>query len=285
MPSEDRPERDEAPESFDRLAQYLRSIAEAFERQQREYAQSLAAALSGIQDQYNRLAQAFSTPFSDLSQAVAGWQQQFARIVERIDGQFKDLEASARQLGAAGWTVPMWAPPALVHGLLEHTRSPSEIDESFLHMYKQKRGTRFREMMNRLKHREAIRPWLPLLEQCQYAYTKGRFLVTVPALLAVLEGLVATAGDQLTTLQSPRKTAGARYKESKGISALVWASLEAFVGVVFQSHPFSKSRPSLINRHWILHGRDPTSWTQADSLRLFQACDTVASILSPKDAD
>lgn len=285
MPANDPRENNDAPQSIDHLAEYLRSIAQEFARQQQEYAEAVASVFKGIQEQYDTVAQAFTVGIPDLSQAFEGWQRQFARIVEHIDEQFKGLEASGRQLGAAGWTVPMWAPPVLVHGLLAHTTSPSEIDQSFVHLYTKSRGRQFREMVNRLMHRETIRPWLPLIEECRYAYTKGRYLVTVPALLAILEGLVATAGEQLHSLQSPRTTAGAKYKDSSGIRALVWASLEAFVGVVFQSHSFSKSRPTLINRHWILHGRDPASWTQADSLRLFQACDTVSSVMSTKEAE
>jgi hypothetical protein len=285
MLSENAGEEHGPPEGLDRVAEYLQSIAQEFERQQREAAQAMAVAFEGIQEQYNQLAETFATSIPNLTDAFEGWQQQFRQIVEHIDERFKDLEASARQLGAAGWTVPMWAPPILVHGLLEHTTRASEIDESFVHMYTEKRGKQFREMMDRLKRRKAIQPWLSLMEECRYAYTKGWFLVTVPALLAVLEGLVATAGDQLKSLQSPRKTAGAKYKESKGIRALVWASLEAFVGVVFQSHSFSSSRPPVINRHWILHGRDSSSWTKADSLRLFQACDAVTSILSSAEDD
>jgi hypothetical protein len=273
------------PESLDRFAEYLRSIAKEFERQQREFAQALAAALGGAEEQYRKLAQAFAGGIPNLKLTFDGWQQEFAKILQRIDEDFRGLEASARQLGAAGWTVPMWAPPALVRGLLEHTTNPAEIDESFVHVYTENRGKEFKDLAGRLKGRKVLTPCRALLDECLFAYSKKRYVVTVPALLAVLEGLVATAGDQLKSLKSPRQTAGAKYKQSSGISALIWASLEAFVGVVFQSHSFAESRPTIINRHWILHGRDSSSWTQADSLRLFQACDTVSSIMSGSDDD
>ncbi len=50
---------------------------------------------------------------------------------------------------------------------------------------------------------------------------------------------------------------------------------------LFQFAPFDGDKPVFINRHWILHGRDndSASWTVADALRLFNALQTVDSLL------
>jgi hypothetical protein len=47
---------------------------------------------------------------------------------------------------------------------------------------------------------------------------------------------------------------------------------------VFASAPFDACRPDVLNRHWILHGRDVASWRQVDSLRLFVAVDTCSRV-------
>ena len=52
-----------------------------------------------------------------------------------------------------------------------------------------------------------------------------------------------------------------------------------FVEKLFQQAPFEDVRPAFMNRHWILHGRDSASWSRADALRLFNALQTVDSLL------
>ena len=45
---------------------------------------------------------------------------------------------------------------------------------------------------------------------------------------------------------------------------------------LFSSHKFGKDRKELINRNWILHGRDdPKYWTKVDALRLINVLSSV----------
>jgi len=46
-----------------------------------------------------------------------------------------------------------------------------------------------------------------------------------------------------------------------------WSALATFIGKLYEPSDFSKGRPPLLNRHWILHGRDSTQWTVADAHR------------------
>ena len=68
----------------------------------------------------------------------------------------------------------------------------------------------------------------------------------------------------------------ARLQES--FTLALWRATDAFIGELFQRSDFDGPRPTGLNRHWILHGRDETAWNQADSLRLFQATDTITSL-------
>src|SRR4030095_698695 len=56
---------------------------------------------------------------------------------------------------------------------------------------------------------------------------------------------------------------------------LIWKSVATFMEKLYENSDFSGNRPFLINRHWILHGRDATAWTVADSIRLFNALQTI----------
>jgi hypothetical protein len=263
MLSDPTPPHDLPAEGMDNLRAQLSAIAQAFEQQQ----QAIATALEGVTQQARIDVDALSAPFT----------QAFARITQRIQADFEGLEASARALGAAGWTLPMWAPPALVPYLLDQTNSLEDLDTAFIQLYSEHRAKEFRGLFRSLERRVVLKPWMPLLIQCRYAYLRRKYVVTVPALLAVLEGLVAAADGSLQSARGPRAIASAKSKATRGIQLLLWASVDSFVDTVFGTHSFSASRPRVINRHWILHGRDAAHWTHADSLRLFQAIDTVSS--------
>jgi hypothetical protein len=56
-----------------------------------------------------------------------------------------------------------------------------------------------------------------------------------------------------------------------------WRSIKAFVDQVFTKA--GKSRPPMLNRHWILHGRGISDGTQVDCLRLLQAVRTLERLL------
>ena len=62
------------------------------------------------------------------------------------------------------------------------------------------------------------------------------------------------------------------------IVKLALVSIDSFVKEVFRSISFKDKRPSIINRNWILHGRDIPEWKRVDCIRLFQAIDTFAII-------
>src|SRR5207248_2935570 len=119
--------------------------------------------------------------------------------------------------------------------------------------------------------------WHPLLMQCFEAFKLNLHLVTIPSLISVLEGAVAQKCRTLRTKKihliepSKAKAAQARQETHYTMKALIWGSVATFIEKLYEPHDFSGNRPPLINRHWILHGRDSTQWTVADSIRLFNA--------------
>lgn len=69
-----------------------------------------------------------------------------------------------------------------------------------------------------------------------------------------------------------------RCKSHDSFDAIFWHNIERFIDELFKNFDFSAAPPDRLNRHWILHGRDASRGSQADSLRLFQAVDTISML-------
>jgi hypothetical protein len=113
---------------------------------------------------------------------------------------------------------------------------------------------------------------------------EGRYKLTVPALLTILEGCsfqvlsdagLARARD--IKLINILKESKLHDKEGwAAVFAMPWISNLAFVEALFQKKYFDHPQPSFLNRHWVLHGRSELNWKLADALRLLCALDTLA---------
>jgi len=200
-----------------------------------------------------------------------------------VDPALLDLSQSVkdgvRALAARGWTIQMSLTFADLQELASRTQD--EIDEFFVAFYTDDNFAELRRVREDLARRPQLARWQPLLDQCFESFESGRHLITVPILLLVIEGVIASAGQALTS-QRVRLVgicaANAKHRDNS-IRAEMWTSMALFLERLFQRAPFDGANPGFINRHWILHGRDSGPWTVADSLRLFNALQTVDSLL------
>jgi hypothetical protein len=212
----------------------------------------------------------------------------FGRVIERILRGNPELEGAARELGARGWTLPMWSTTEFIADLVA---VPAEETDHFITQhYLADDGMLEKSLLGSVLSEDALSHWQPLLKECVAAYEAGLYRVVVPALLLVLEGVLALAGQHMTPKPDAKGVAAKRRKEADRprVDWLGWLTIEAFVAGIFKSHPYTGERPPLINRNWILHGRDVPQWDRTDCLRLFQAIDTIAAFLTPAtkgDAD
>jgi hypothetical protein len=124
-----------------------------------------------------------------------------------------------------------------------------------------------------------MKQWRVLLSEAIASYESRRYAIVVLALLVVIEGAVSTGAGVLKARKPPGKSAHRKRDATPaGMRRLIWVSIEAFVQPVFGDAPFNARRPITLNRHWILHGRDTTSWgRRRECIRLFHALDTIAA--------
>jgi hypothetical protein len=205
----------------------------------------------------------------------------WARLHASIERGFDAQQEAGFTLGTRGWTLPVWAPINSTARIVEGI--PAErLDEAFVREYHKRRPARLMSMFKALEAAPVLSRWRLLLEQCMRAHAKKQYLIVVPSLLVIFEGLVAhAAGKALTRSKVRRDVAAQKTAAPSAFDRLMWATVEGFAAEVFANVDFGGVRPLRINRHWVLHGRDAPLWMEADSLRLFQAIETVAFLIEP----
>jgi hypothetical protein len=190
------------------------------------------------------------------------------------------LEADAEWLATSGWTIPMWRDPQIVNTLRTSTGS---LDAAFVAYYTRNRSAKLDGVWADLLASDGLRHWRPLLEQSMASYRDRRYAVVIPALLLIVEGAVARgAADFRRPVSSPKPSADRKRKDTPaGMRRLIWASIDAFVRAVFDRAPFDQSRPAMLNRHWILHGRELRLWARRrECIRLFHALHTISTVVN-----
>lgn len=193
------------------------------------------------------------------------------------------MEKSA-QLGAKnGWTLP---PHTTMRESFEmmNNKNKEEIDREFEEHYSITEN--YEVMKRKLSSKVFEGKWKELLDQCFDNYERGYFKIAIPSLFLILEGVVF----DIVKDQSWKKALveiGQQIKP-ESIKRPVFISVKEFIFNAYSYGNFEKAteRPSLINRSWVLHGRDNINeWKKVDSLRLFNALYSLAFLKLQKGVE
>lgn len=224
-------------------------------------------------ERMQKIAAQFAEYMAEQSAAMKALAEQYSGV--DLSGMFRE---GAARLASFGWTVPMDMGLREIMEILEATDADA-IDDYFLAFYDGDGSLRG------IENSALLRRWRPLLEQCFENYERAQHLICIPALLTVLEGAIAVPEGSMFIGSSKRKELfDAKVKQGGDIVRTVWESLRIFFDSLYQNSHFSGARPTHLNRHWILHGRDEPDWRRADALRLFHTLFTLSSIFDLKRA-
>ena len=213
--------------------------------------------------------------FSKLVPNVSKFQEMTAKLARPNYQQWDD---SCQRLAELGWTIPMGFTIREVIELAAPTNTDQDIERYIVDFYICDQHKQLRRLHDDLMKSKELTQWHPLLRQCFMAFESNMHLVTIPSLISVLEGAVAQKCDTLrTSMIQPAKYKAIQAKQENpdSMEALIWKSVAKFIEKLYEKSDFGGDRPLLINRHWILHGRDSTMWTVGDSIRLFNALQTI----------
>ncbi|MCA1182078.1 hypothetical protein FTE28_17690 [Bacillus licheniformis] len=126
--------------------------------------------------------------------------------------------------------------------------------------------------------------WKELIEDTFKLYLEGKFRISIPVLITIIEGEIS----ELTESVKVGMRLMGEFKDKidendKYLAIASYSILNYFEEKLFKTHPFDEERKSMINRNWILHGRDnPEHWGKADALRLLNTLATIQFIKTMK---
>lgn len=114
---------------------------------------------------------------------------------------------------------------------------------------------------------------ITLLKECFWAYKNERYQICVPALFAVLEGLLVELSND-GNRKSIRYINGISSHIERGditIEVMPLLSISYFLELTFSPSDFNGEEIDVINRHWSQHGRYMCDLTKKAPLQLFNA--------------
>jgi hypothetical protein len=185
------------------------------------------------------------------------------------------IDNCTKSLASYGWTFPVNLSPGQIENLVTVSHDRLDVDKFFIEHYSN--DLKLFKMFNSVYSADLYDKWYKLIEQCIRTYKSGLYLVTVPALITVIEGAIANLSSTTNTGIIDLSRKRAENMETSSVPRYLWNSFYYFALQLYENKSFDKERPQLINRHWILHGRDSYEWNQADCLRIFQALYTLES--------
>ncbi|MGQ7776839.1 hypothetical protein [Bacillus sp. WC2507] len=227
--------------------------------------------------------------FSDLGKQYSQLLKEALKPLQNIDlqGLEKEWKEAAESLARKGWTIPMNMDIEEIFELSQ-IEDKAVIDSSFQTFYSKEKEFQFIKT-NILEH-ELINGWKELLEQCFENYEKGNYLIVIPNLFIIIENIsniLISPRYQKYLNHNKRISLRTKYKkvqqdiDSNSVYIIFYVSVAEFLSEAFAFGDFDNNpiRLPMINRDWVLHGRDdPKNWKQVDTLRLFNALQTIVEL-------
>src|SRR5690606_38874635 len=123
----------------------------------------------------------------------------------------QEMESSTHQLAKMGWTLPGWCSFREVQWILSH-ETQEAVDNCFVTLYDPNTNDHLTRMRAEMISSPALEQWKELIVQCWEAYDRSHFLIAVPALITVLEGLIANSDESFRGEKNIRKCARRKVK-------------------------------------------------------------------------
>lgn len=159
-------------------------------------------------------------------------------------------------------------------------KSKKELDTYFYKYYSEDDWYEYKDLKEDIK--EELEPkWVELLDDCFFLFENGKYKTAVPVLFSIIEGEIAKTLDTdeygwklKKELKEQFKVEPNRFKKIGMYSVMVCVDQ-----ALFPNSKFTEERKEVINRNWVLHGRDdPRLWEVVDVLRLLTVLNSIQYI-------
>lgn len=193
-----------------------------------------------------------------------------------FDTFYREFEEECRSNAKYGWALPQEIDFRIYRKIGRSEDSLETRDALFKKEFEDRDSQLYR------KERDYIidgssKEWKQYYIDCFDAVENGKLMIAIPSLMAAVEGeLTTTFGsdkygrrliEEIETMISQKE----RFTSVAGASFI-----SLLRNGIFLNHPFTAARPNIINRNWVLHGRDdPTKWTIVDVYKIMTVISTV----------
>ncbi|MDQ0927718.1 hypothetical protein QFZ25_001778 [Bacillus atrophaeus] len=154
--------------------------------------------------------------------------------------------------------------------------SSNQLDIQFATYYEENDCKELRRLKESLVNNDNSK-WSNLLAISFDLYHTEKYKISIPALIAIVEGEMS----ELIVSHKFGKYLFTDFKtqideKDKFLAYASYSMYTFLTEALFKKHSFDDVRTEIINRNWVLHGRDdPDEWTKIDLLRLWN---TIGSI-------
>ena len=210
--------------------------------------------------------------------AAVNWSEQFRGWADE-GGQ---LDAELRRYG--WWMHPGWTPRQGRSAVeIARERGKRALDRELCRHYRVQRHRRLREMVDGWTD-DAYVPRRAIVRQALQAHRRGAYLVAIPALLPLIEGIAVEVFKPPDSLRHPVTLIRTGMPPRGLFGQVVTDAMLETLTVLWRSSSFATLNPLSrgLNRHHILHGVTVRYGTEANSLKVFLTLDHLASQVGTK---
>lgn len=203
---------------------------------------------------------------------------EFPKInLPKIEIDYEKIERVIINNSRYGWTLTgeIGLNEYLNEDLLE--KSLDFVDNYFYQHYSENDWRNFRvtkeEVINGINPK-----WKELVDECFHGIENDKYKVVIPTLISVIEGEISEIAETNDVGGKLIRKLRVRIDTDKDkFDTLLLYSLYSYIkGELFTYSNFLNSRPAIINRNWVMHGRDdPNYWSKTDAIRLINVLSTI----------
>ena len=232
-----------------------------------------------FQKQLNEMSSKIGNMFQDVMPKIEFPKITFPEI------NYEDIRAKVKHNSRYGWTLTggMGFGDYLDNDLRKMNQV--QLDECFFQYYTTNNWSYFNETEKHLL--DSVEPQRKdLMKDCLDNFVNEKNRIAIPSLMTLIEGEVTDileTKDYGGKLKDKMKKA-AKDEEEQFDQIATFSTYHYLRTELYKQHDFDEERRNMINRHWVLHGRDnPNVWTKYDTLRLINVLSSLQFIKEYKD--
>ncbi|WP_282035203.1 hypothetical protein [Metabacillus indicus] len=189
---------------------------------------------------------------------------------------YEKIHKATVKIGKRGWTIPFSFSIEQISFFEQELHT--DIDTIFMWYFSEEEN--FDRMINAILSINEIKQWHEAIKQCVYAHKNKMFILSISTLIPILEGILSAfeKNKNNTKMMKVCKEMIESPDFPSIFDKIIWTSCYHFISTLYQKSDFSGTEPEIVNRHWILHGRTAFNNSEVDSIKIFNAIETVSKI-------